>query len=426
MRDRFDLTLSTTSQAAADAYVRAVDNLLAAGADLVEGFDAALVLDPGFALAHIGRARCLATYARGAEAREAAARADACVAGASARERSHVAALTLQIHGRGAEALAAIRTHLTEYPRDAMVLQPATGIFGLIGFSGRMEREVELLAILDGLAPHYGDEWWFASIHAFAECEAGRLAQAEARIERALAAAPRNGNAAHVKAHVHYELDQPGPSAGFLRDFLAAYPANALLRGHLSWHLALLELGAGNAQAAHALYADAFGAPLDGRGPPTPPLNVLTDAVSWLWRTELVGDSPHSSDWPKLAAYARERFPSAGIAFADLHAAAAYARAGQGEALERLIDSTRALGVDRPALRAAGALGEGLAAYARGDWQTAARLLAEYRDENARVGGSHAQRELVDRTLLQALARLDDTAGRVKLSAARTQILAGV
>ena len=73
--DRYGLPLSTAFASAADSYVKAVDHFLAAGDNLTAGFEAALAIDPGFALAEIGRARCLATYGRGAEARTAAARA---------------------------------------------------------------------------------------------------------------------------------------------------------------------------------------------------------------------------------------------------------------------------------------------------------------------------------------------------------------
>ena len=229
LADRYGLPLSTASSVAADAYVKAADQLLAAGADLLAGFDAALDLDGGFALAEIGRARCLVTYGQGAQAKASAARARDLAAGATRRERGHVEALALAVEGRGAEALAAIKVHLAEFPRDAMVLQPATGIFGLIGFSGRLYREAEILALLDDLAPGFGDDWWFMSIHAFAECEAGRLSAAERRVGRALEAAPHKANAAHVRAHVHYELGEAARGAAFLREWLPGYsPAAAV------------------------------------------------------------------------------------------------------------------------------------------------------------------------------------------------------
>ena len=206
MEDRYGLPLSTKSPTAAAAYGCAMDGLLAAGSELVPGFEAALALDDGFALAEIGRARCLATYGYAAPAKASAVRARTLAVGTTRREQSHVEALALVVEGRGAEALPAIRQHVAEFPRDALVLQPATGIFGLIGFSGRLEREAEFLALMDGLAVHYGDDWWFNSIRAFSEVEGGRVADAERRVERSLEQMPHNGNAAHVRAHVFYEL----------------------------------------------------------------------------------------------------------------------------------------------------------------------------------------------------------------------------
>ncbi len=423
--DRYGLSLSTASPAAAAAYVKAIDNFFAAGENLVAGFDAALAIDPGFALAEIARARCLATYGRGAEARHAAARARELGAGISARERAHIEALALVVEGRGTEAMAAIKEHLNEFPRDALVLQPATGIFGLIGFSGRLERETELLALLDGLAPQYGDDWWFSANRAFAECEAGRVKEAEARVEQALEAAPHNANAAHVRAHVHYELDEGRAGAAFLHGWLEQHSSRGILRGHLCWHLALWELGAGNATLAWRLYEKEFRPALKGEGAPIPPLNVLTDVASWLWRAELHGEPQREDDWRAVAAFSTERFPQAGVAFADIHAVMACLRTGDAAAFERLRAEQERLGGERPACAIAARIAAGLAASARGDWALAAAHLGEAGVEAVRVGGSRAQRELVDRSLLQAFRRAGLTEQAAALCGERPQVNAG-
>jgi tetratricopeptide (TPR) repeat protein len=403
-----------------------VDNLFAAGENLVAGFEGTLAHDPGFALAEIGRARALATYGRAAEAKVAAVNARTFAAGATARERSHVEALALAVEGRGDMAMAAIKNHLQEYPRDAMVLHPTTGVFGLIGFSGRLDREAELLALLDSVAPQYGDDWWFTAIHAFAECEAGRLADADERVNRALEAAPHNANAAHVRAHVDYELNRPHDGAQFLRGWLSRYTHNALLRGHLAWHLALWELGAGNAAEAWRLYESEFRPQLVGAGAPIPPLNVLSDIASWLWRAELCGEASRLEDWRLLATYITTRFPQPGIAFVDTHAAMPFLRAGDAAGFARLQGGLSALAAERPASMVALRIAEGLAAHAQGNWTLAAAHLGEARIEAARIGGSNAQRELVDRSMLYALrqAGLDEQAGA--LIAARPQIAGGV
>lgn len=424
--DRYGLSLSTASPAAAAAYVKAVDHFFAAGDNLTAGFDAALAIDPGFALAEIGRARCLATYGRGAEARQAAARARELGAGIGARERAHIEALALVVEGRGTEALAAIKQHLNEFPRDALVLQPATGIFGLIGLSGRLERETELLALLDGLAPHYGDDWWFNANRAFAECEAGRVKEAEARVEQALAAAPHNANAAHVRTHVHYELDQARAGAVFLHGWLEAHSTRGILRGHLCWHLALWELGAGNATEAWRLYEHEMRPALKGEGAPIPPLNVLTDVASWLWRAELHGEPQREDDWRAVAGFSAERFAQAGVAFADIHAAMAYLRSGDSAAFEGLRAALERLGGERPAAAIAARIAAGFAASARGDWALAAAHLGEARVEAVRVGGSRAQRELMDRSLLDALNNAGLVDEAAALIAARPQVASGV
>ena len=75
--DRYGLELSTDSTAARDAYVTALDCMLAAGADIEKKFHSVIALDPGFALAHAGYARNLAIFGRGAEARAAGILPDA-------------------------------------------------------------------------------------------------------------------------------------------------------------------------------------------------------------------------------------------------------------------------------------------------------------------------------------------------------------
>src|SRR5262245_33727261 len=170
LSDRYGNGLSTASASARDAYVMAVDLLLSANLGAEQAFARAIACDPGLAVAHAGLARCLQLMARPQEAKAALAPAMALAAELSARERGHVQALGLLINGRSAEALAAARAHLDDYPRDAMILAPCTSVFGLIGFSGRAGREQELLALMDSLATAYGEEdWWFLCMHAFAQ-----------------------------------------------------------------------------------------------------------------------------------------------------------------------------------------------------------------------------------------------------------------
>ncbi len=406
LTDRYGLELTTGSPAARDAYVVAVDRLLESGAETESLFAAAAALDPNLALAHAGRARCLALYARGDEARAAAAKARELAVAASRRERQHVEALALAIEGQPAASLTATLGHLEEFPRDAMVLAPATGVFGLYGFSGRPGREHELLALMDRLAPHYQDDWWFPAQHAFAQCECGLLEAAQPRAERALSANPANAWAAHARAHVHYERGEDQASYRFLTDWLADYPRGGQLHGHLSWHFAICALMLGDAGRALEIFDDSI---RPGRAD-GPPLLVLCDAAALLWRMELAGCPREHGPWQALRSYALERFPKAGLTFADVHNAVIFAVTGDHESSSRLAAELRA-GIGKQwAADVAEPIARGFEAFARKDWSGACDAIAPTFDSLVRIGGSRAQRDLVENTLLAALLR----AGRIE------------
>jgi hypothetical protein len=125
-RDRFGLPLTTASAEAAAWYIAAVDLLLSANLGAEEQLEGAVAADPDFALAHIARARLLQLRARILEAKAAAARAKSLCDGVTARER-HVDAIALAVDGAAVEALAMVRAHASEYPRDALALSLAVG-----------------------------------------------------------------------------------------------------------------------------------------------------------------------------------------------------------------------------------------------------------------------------------------------------------
>ena len=398
MQDRYGLPLSTASAAARDAYVEAIDLFLAAQPGIDEALGRALQADPGFALAHMALSRLHQVHGRGAQAREAAQRATELSAGLTARERGHVQALSRLVAGDAAGAMAAIREHLAAFPRDVTVLVPCAGVFGLFGFSGRVGRERELPGFLAQYASAYGDDWWFLAALAFAQGEVGELEAARANIERSLQGHPRNANAAHIRTHVDYEADQPEAGLAWLQQWFAGYGRMGLMHCHLGWHLALWNLDLGREKEAWQAY-ETLVQPQQPGGPGAwgPPLNVLTDAAAFLFRVELAGGSRDTGRWTQLAAYARETFPQPGLAFADMHSALAYAMSGDGAALAALVEGARG-----PAGDMVAALGRGFGAYARGDWAAAVDALAPVCVEHERIGGSRAQRDLIEYALLVA------------------------
>jgi tetratricopeptide (TPR) repeat protein len=418
LTDRYGQPISTSSEAARDAYVAGTDCLLSAAhgdsAHLMRTVEA----DPDFAVAHAALARARFLMADVAGARQSASRARELAAKATPREQSHVDALCLAIEGKPVEALAATQTHLAQHPRDAMVASPATGVFGLIGFSGRQGREPEQVAFLETLRPHLADDWWFQAVYAFALEEVGRLDEALDLIERSMVKNPRNAHGAHIKAHVLYEQGEDRAALDYLESWLPAYPREGLMHCHISWHVALFALMVGDTDRAWQVYE----AQVHPGGAWGPALNVATDAPAFLWRAELAGHARRPAMWKDVHDYARKSFPKAGVAFVDMHRALAHVAAGDSDGIAAIVSELdqRVAAGRSPAGDVVPRLATGLAAYERADWPAAIAALEPALAETVRIGGSRAQRDVIENTLLAAYLKAGRDAEARKLVAAHT------
>lgn len=410
LEDRYGNRLSTSSGAARDAYVLGVDKLLSAGSGIDQAFQEAITADEGFALAHIALARTLQLLGRGGEAKAPLERALALASATTAREQSHIAIFAKILTGQGAQAVSMIAEHMKDWPRDAMVLAPATGVFGLIGFSGRAGREFEQLAILEPLATHYGDDWWFRTVLAFAEIELGKHDSGFINIESALRGFPRNAHAAHIKAHLFYEKGEREEGLAYLDQWNATYPREGQLHCHISWHLALWCLESGRRDEAWRIYREA----LHPGGSWGPQINVLTDCASFLARAEMAGERRSPELWKQISDYAAKWFPNSGIIFADMHSALAFAMAGDSEALARIIESPKG-----PAADILAPIARGFDGLARGDWTRVINELQPILQAHERVGGSRAQRDLLEYSVTCVLLRSGRTDEARRLIATR-------
>ena len=397
LQDRYGFALTTASAEARDAYVAGVDLSLSANHGVEEAFRRAIACDDGLAVAHVALARTLQVQHKPDAAKAVAARARELASALPHRERSHVDALATVIDGGSVAGLAAVKEHLAAYPRDAMVLAPCTGVFGLIGFSGRAGREAELLALLEPLANAYGEDWWFTSALAFAQVEVGDIDRAEATIERSLALYPRNAHGAHIRGHVYYEAGERSAGLAYLEDWWRDYPRESMLHCHISWHIALWQLALGRPAEAWSFYR----AHLRPGASTGPPINTLSDSASFLLRAEMAGEARDPELWRELSRYATQWFPSPGIAFADVHGALAHAFAGDDEALAGIVK--RAKG---PARDVVAPIAQAFGAFSRSDWAEAAAQLRTVSASHERIGGSRAQRDLIEYALVACLLRL--------------------
>lgn len=398
--DRYDLPVSTASAAARDAYAEGFDLALTVYPGAAEAFDRALAADPGLALAHAGKAQILMREGKAAQARAALAAAKDVAAGVSAREAGHIRFFDLAFSGQTDAAIDALHAHLAEWPRDALMVATASNPNGVIGSSGRLGQKRQNAQLLDRLAPHYGDDYWFLSYHAIALGEDGRVAEARPKIERSVSLNQKNAHCAHGVAHVCYESGDADGGRGFLSSWLASYPRDAAFHGHLSWHLALLELGAGNWTAAQQLYRDAIAPDRHPGGPQ----QKTWDGVAFLWRSELAGHPRNESAWRTLYDYAESALPRPGAGLADLHVIIAHAVMRDESGLSARTRQIEELASDNryPSGSYVPELSRGFVAFERGDYAAAIAALAPLAKQSERIGGSRAQHDLIELTLFKA------------------------
>ncbi len=223
LKDRYGNDLSTTSSAARDAYADGMDRLLSGAPGMDAAFAQSVAADGGFALGHIALARSKQLLGRGHEAKAPLARARELSPGTTGREQSQIAIFDKILTGQGAAALEAIREHIKDWPRDALAIAPATSVFGLIGFSGKVGREVDQLALLAPLERHYGDDWWYRTQLAFAQIELQMHDEGRRNIETALGGNARSAHAAHIRAHLFYELGEREEVLAYLMGWMKGY-----------------------------------------------------------------------------------------------------------------------------------------------------------------------------------------------------------
>lgn len=130
----------------------------------------------------------------------------------------------------------------------------------------------------------------------------------------------------------------------------------------------------------------------------------LFDAPSFLWRAELAGHPRDTAQWQALHRFAHRAFPRPGMAFADWHVALIDAVAGDpAQAEARVLEMEELARAGRyPAGPTVPALARAFVAFERRDFATAITAIEGVYAERDRIGGSRAQIDLVEFTLLKA------------------------
>jgi uncharacterized NAD(P)/FAD-binding protein YdhS len=392
--DVMGLPLSTTPEAAG-VFNDGLEKVMLVQSGAEESFRWAAELDPGFALAHAALA--LLGHEAGADVdveHELSAALQAASSTADDRERSFVDVLRARVRDCRGEGAKALLRHVAANPRDALAVGAAVPT---IAFSGATDVQREVWHLVEGLAPAYGPHWWYAGLLAFVRLDQGRYDEAAGLADLALDVAPSSGHAVHARTHVYYETGQHWQGLRWLDPWISVCGRQASHRAHFAWHAALHELSTGDLEAMRRRYVTQLAPPL------VTGMRSLVDSASLLWRARVTGAWPDSLPIEDvLAAVDEAVLTRPESAFVALHSAVALAAAGNLDGLGRLGAHVRASA--DPAMRDVIApVCAGLADVVRSDWASAAARLRSVTADLVRVGGSAAQREVVEETLLFAL-----------------------
>jgi hypothetical protein len=370
--------------------------------DPVARVDAALEASPEMAMGHLLHAylHLLGTEPAGVGvARESHRRALALPM--TGRERGHLAAVGHLVRGRWADAGRTLEDLSIEYPLDALALQAGHQVDFFRGDS-RMLHDRIARAL-----PHWGPGTTgfhaVLGMMAFGLEETGRYGRAEALGRRCVEIQPLDGWGQHAVAHVLEMQGRRTEGIAWMRGNVAAWSENSFFATHNWWHLALYHLDLDQIDEVLALVdgpicGAASGVVLD-----------MVDASSLLWRLHLRGiDVGHR--WQALADRWAPLATAANYAFNDMHAMMAFVAAGRTESAQALLDAqNRAAERDDDnagfTLEVGQAATRAIKAFAEGRYEQVVQLLRPVRGVAHRFGGSHAQRDVIDRTLIEAARR---------------------
>jgi tetratricopeptide (TPR) repeat protein len=404
LKDSRGMPVSTDHRLSLQRYELAVELFHGYYGDPLAVVDKALAEDPEFVMGHCVRAALLVTTT---EKSAQPALCESVQAGeklahqANERERAHLAAARDWLEGRFERSVQRYGQILLDYPRDTLALQVAhLGDFYLGQSAMLRDRVAQVLPRWGEGIPGFG---YVLGMYAFGLEETGSYAQAERTARRALDLNPRDPWAVHAGAHVMEMQGRVEEGIEWLGSRAKDWAPDNAFAFHNWWHLALFHLDRGEIARVLELYDCAI-----HRRDSNVVLELI-DASALLWRLHLRGADP-GTRWQRLADVWETRIDEGYYAFNDAHAMMAFAGAGRrasARALLRVLEHRVTGGgtnarmtweVGLPLCRA-------LEAFGNEDYATVVELLQPLRVTAHRFGGSHAQRDLIHLTLVEAAIR---------------------
>jgi tetratricopeptide (TPR) repeat protein len=404
IQDARGLAVTGADGATADRFEAALAEFQCYVGNPVGTIEAALQARPDFTMGHVLRGYLYGSSLEAAGLREARRSLEAArTLPADARERRHLAALEALVAGAFDAAARYWEELLVEHPRDILALQIAHLLDFLRGDARNLrDRVARRLHAWTKIDPGYHA---ILGMHAFGLEEMGEYDRAEERGREAVGLNRRDGWGYHAVAHVLEMRNQPEEGVRWLTSTSADWGPDSFFDIHNWWHLALYHLELDRVEEVLRLH--------DGpiRGERSATALDLIDAAALLWRLMLRGHDV-GDRWREVADAWTAMIDDGVYAFNDVHALMAFVGAGDEPRIAHQLATLRRSAegntdaANRAMAREVGVpVGEALVAFGRGRYRDVIDRLQHLRPVAHRFGGSHAQRDLLDLTLIEAARR---------------------
>jgi tetratricopeptide (TPR) repeat protein len=406
LRDAHGLEVTAASAQAVQAFDQALMGYLGFCVDTPARMVAVLEADPAFGLAHCmqGYFAMLSFKQTAVSIAEAAAFAAARhTVRATPREGAHLTALRRWIEGKPDRAVEIWEQILSEHPRDILAFRLAHFVNFWLG------RPDAMLASVLGIERQWSDDLpGYGAIlgcRCFAHEECGHYIEAEAAGRDAIDRDPSDLWAAHGVAHVLEMQGRRDEGIVWIDSLHGNWEAANNLRHHLWWHAAMFHLERGEMVRVLTLYDREFRNLSARLTQAQPDLYIdVQNAASMLFRLQRQGVDV-GERWGELADWAELRIGDCLSAFTLPHWMMALAASGRYEAARRMLEAMEAFAgtaghTATVVARYALPICEAVLAHARGEYAAAVAAMRPVLGGMYRLGGSHAQQDVLEQLYL--------------------------
>ena len=329
------------------------------------------------------------------------------------REKSHLEALQLASKRRWPSAVVVLDRLLMRYPHDLAAHQCAMRLDSYLGrFHRSAGRAARALPFWSKEHKNYGI---ILSFFGFGLEESGDYARAEDIAREAAILEPYGYWPHHTVSHVLEMTGRPTDGIDWMDtrfEFWSSTKNNNC--AHIWWHKALFHIDLGQSDEALKIYDENI-------VPLARPVGFqLCNLTALLWRLETLGCDP-GNRWAHQHKLFQQQSTDVCNPFGEIHAVMAALRADDWAAYETLLSGMQTAANDdseiAPAYgEVAVPIAKAIAQYVKGAYRNTVDLLLQVRANLSRMGGSVAQRDLIEWTLTAAAIRANERSISVSLA----------